>query len=161
MADVKTFRVLMACTGNICRSPSAEGVLRHMLDEAGLSDWIEVDSAGTMDWHVGDSPSHLAVVAAEKRGYDFTGIVARALRASDYQDFDLILAMDEGHRDFLTNNRPASAKGSIAMFLDAAPEIGRIDVPDPYYGGEAEYEYSLDLIEAGCRGWVARLTESA
>lgn len=156
MTRQRTTRVLMVCTGNVCRSPSAEGVLRHLLDEEGLSDHVTVDSAGTTGFHEGEGPSKLAVIAAEARGYDFSDLVSRPLRPSDYAEFDLILAMDDGHKHHLENAKPQNARAEIAMFLDSAPEAGRHDVPDPYYGGTAEYEAALDLIETGCRGWVRR-----
>ena len=157
MTNSESVRVLMVCTGNVCRSPSAEGVLRHMLAAEGLSDQVSVDSAGTTSFHEGEGPSRLAVVAATARGYDFSGLVSRPLRPSDYTEFDLILAMDDGHKTYLDRARPEGAPCEIAMFLDAAPEAaGRRDVPDPYYGDGDDYEYALDLIEACCRGWVAR-----
>lgn len=159
MTKTKPYRVLMVCTGNICRSPSAEGVLRHMIAAAGLSDQVFVDSAGTTDWHTGESPSRLGVIAAQARGYDFSGITARPLQANDYQDFDLILAMDHGHREILMKACADEMQGKIQMFLSAAPEAGRDDVPDPYYGDATDYESALDLIEMGCRGWLARLRE--
>lgn len=161
MTKTKPCRVLMVCTGNICRSPSAEVVLRHMAGDAGLSDWISVDSAGTADWHTGESPSRLAVVAGQARGYDFTGVRARPLEAKDYQEFDLILPMDEGHYAILTKACPADARNKIKMFLEMAPQAGRVDVPDPYYGDITDYEYALDLIEMGCRGWINHLQETA
>jgi protein-tyrosine phosphatase len=156
MTNSPSVRVLMVCTGNICRSPSAEGVLRHMLVAEGLFDRVTVDSAGTTSFHKGEGPSRLAVVAAAARGYDFSGLVSRPLRPSDYTEFDLILAMDDGHKRHLDRARPDDAPSEVAMFLDAAPEAGRPDVPDPYYGGGDDYEYALDLIETGCRGWVRR-----
>lgn len=161
MTDSFPYRVLMVCTGNICRSPSAEGILRHMLAEAGLADRVEVDSAGTTGWHVGDGPSAPAVKAAARRGYDLSDLRARELAPSDFAEFDLILAMDDGHYERLTRDAPAGARARIAMFLDAAPDVGRRDVPDPYYGGDSDYEYAIDLIETGCRGWVSRLAAPA
>lgn len=161
MTRSQSIRVLMVCTGNVCRSPSAEGVLRHLLAAEGLSDRVSVDSAGTTSFHEGEGPSHLAVVAAAARGYDFSGLVSRPLRPSDYTDFDLILAMDDGHKRHLENAKSADASAEIAMFLDAAPEAGRSDVPDPYYGGAAEYEAALDLIETGCRGWIRRFSAAS
>ncbi|MBO6837957.1 MAG: low molecular weight phosphotyrosine protein phosphatase [Alphaproteobacteria bacterium] len=157
MTKSRAARVLMVCTGNICRSPSAEGVLRHLAIAEGLADRIEIDSAGTTDWHAGEPPSQRAQVAAKARGYDISGLRARPLRREDYFDFDWMLAMDEGHIAHLVRNRPEDATAEIVLFLDPAPQVGRGDVPDPYYGGEDDYEYSLDLIEAGCRGWLERL----
>lgn len=153
------FRVLMVCTGNICRSPSAEGILRHLLAEAGLDSHVSVDSAGTSAFHQGETPSRLAVLAAEKRGYHFRDLRSRPLRPEDYHEFDLILAMDEGHMARLKAMCPNGATAQLAMFLSQTPQAERADVPDPYYGGEAEYEYAIDLIETGCRHWVDALRD--
>lgn len=155
--SMSSYRVLMVCTGNICRSPSAEGILRHMLVDAGLDRRVTVDSAGTSDFHQGETPSHLAVVAAGKRGYEFSDLRSRPLKAEDFTDFDLILAMDHGHMAKLKDRAPGNATAELAMFLSESPAVGRDDVPDPFYGGEAEYEYAFDLIETGCRDWVETL----
>lgn len=153
------YRVLMVCTGNICRSPAAEGILRHMLAEEGLATQIEVDSAGTTAYHQGEPPSRLGVIAAKKRGYHFEDIRSRPLRPDDFSEFDLILAMDHGHFAQLKERCPSGGAAEIALFLSMSPGAEREDVPDPYYGGDAEYEYALDLIERGCRDWVTFLRE--
>ncbi len=150
----RPYRVLMVCTGNICRSPTAEGVFRKMVSDAGLDGKIEVDGAGTTNWHTGDSPSRLAVEQAEKRGYNLSVLKARQITDRDYAEFDLILAMDEGHMNHLRRDCPPGARSELAMFLDASPDAGRKDVPDPYYGGAEDYRYALDLIETGCRAWL-------
>ena len=144
-------RVLMVCTGNICRSPTAEAVLRSKLVERGLEERIEVDSAGTADWHVGLPPSELAVRLGAARGYDLTPLRARQLEAADYQAFDLILAMDRGHFELLERGRPPEARARIRLFMEFVAD-GPAEVPDPYYGGQAEYQYSLDLIEQAMPG---------
>ncbi len=149
-------RVLMVCTGNICRSPSAEAVLRHKLAAQGLDARVEVDSAGTESWHSGKSPSTLAVVEGEARGYDLTPLRARQLDDADFTDFDLVLAMDRGHLDLLSGRRPEEAKAKVRLFMDFADE-GPAEVPDPYYGGEADYRYSLDLIESAMPGLLRAL----
>lgn len=159
-SDMQT-RVLMVCTGNICRSPSAEGILRHMVAAQGLESRIAVDSAGTTSWHQGEGPNPLAVTTAKARGYDLSPLRSRPLTARDYFDFDLLLGMDETHIAHMTRAKPAESTAEIALFLDAWPEAGRGDVPDPYYGDETDYEYAIDLIEGGCRGWIARLTRDA
>lgn len=151
--------VLFVCTGNICRSPSAEGVFRRMLAAEGLSDRILADSCGMAGYHVGEPPTRAAQRAAAARGYDLSALRARRFELADLQRFDLLLAMDSGHREQLLRAAPEAAQGRIALFLDAAPETGRAEVPDPYCGGAADYEYALDLIEAGCRGWLSRLGE--
>lgn len=161
MASDTQTRILMVCTGNICRSPSAEGILRHMVRAQGLESRVAVDSAGTADWHHGEGPSRLAVIAAKARGYDLTDLRSRPLQAQDFYDFDIILGMDEGHIAHLTRAKPADSPAEIALFLDAWPDAGRGDVPDPYYGDETDYEYAIGLIESGCKGWIARLAGDA
>ncbi len=155
MADV---RVLFVCTGNICRSPTAEGVLRHKLAAAGLGDRVVVESAGLVDWHVGDPPDPRAIARGRLRGYDLTALRARLFTPADYRGFDLILAMDRGHFDALMRNRPADARAQVHLFLDFAPEpLTAREVPDPYYGGAADYDRALDLIEPGVEGLISTL----
>lgn len=155
MADVN---VLFVCTGNICRSPTAEGVLRHKLVDQGLDDRVAVESAGLGDWHIGDPPDPRAIARARRRGYDLTPLRARLFTPADYHDFDLILAMDRGHLDALTDSRPADARAQVHLFLDFAPAaVTAREVPDPYYGGAADYDHALDLIEPGIEGLIAML----
>ena len=154
-------RILVVCTGNICRSPSAEGVFRAMATTRGLNGAITFDSAGTSDWHVGEPPTDLAVIEAARRGYALGDLRARQLGQADLTRFDLILGMDSGHIAKL--HRMAQGAGSgdvaeIALFLAATGEPER-DVPDPYGLGEAAYRHSLDLIEHGCAAWLDRLVE--
>ena len=150
---VKSLKVLIVCTGNICRSPTAEALLRHHLRLAGLGDRVALDSAGIEDFHVGQSPSESAMICAAERGYDISALRARALRQQDFLDFDLILAMDEGHRRELLSLSPADARCRIALFLEVLPEAGR-DVADPYYGTRDDYEAMLDLIELATAPWI-------
>ena len=142
----------MVCTGNICRSPTAEGVLRHLAREAGLP--IEVDSAGTHDYHVGDAPDRRACAHAAKRGYDLSSLRARQVTADDFQAFDLLLAMDRGHRELLLRRCPAEHRHKVRMFMDFAGRDGE-EVPDPYYGGAEGFEGVLDRVEAACRGLLS------
>lgn len=158
MSDLPFESVLFVCSGNICRSPTADGLMRHMLREVGLAERVRVDSCGTGGWHVGDPPSRLAVEKAKERGYDLSMLRARQLSPRDFEEFDLILAMDDGHMSQLTRAAPKGARAKLAMFLEADAAAGRTEVPDPYYGGAEEYAYSLDLIESGCRAWIAQLT---
>ena len=151
--------ILFVCTGNICRSPTGEAVLRRMAEAAGLGDAVTVESCGTHAYHIGQPPDARARMAGERRGYDFSGQRARQISSADFDRFDLILAMDGGHLDRLQRAAPAGRGDRIRRFLEFAPGAGRQDVPDPYYGGREDYELALDLIEAGCRGIVAMLLE--
>jgi protein-tyrosine phosphatase len=150
-------RVLFVCTGNICRSPAAEGVFRRLLDQDGLLHRVTVDSAGTGDWHLGEPPDARAQAAARRRGIDISGMRARRLAASDFRRSDLMLAMDRGHLRALERATPAGARAELRLFLDTAPELGTAEVPDPYYEDEPAFEAMFDLIEAGCRGLLASL----
>ena len=155
MTDV---RVLFVCTGNICRSPTAEGVLRHKLAAEGLADRVGVESAGLGDWHVGHPPDPRAIACASLRGYDLSALRARLFRVEDYRDFDLILGMDRGHMAVMEQRRPAGARARLHLFLDFAPEaIASREVPDPYYGDLGDYNHALDLIEPGVDGLIAAL----
>ncbi|MBP5857951.1 low molecular weight phosphotyrosine protein phosphatase [Marivibrio halodurans] len=150
-------RLLFVCTGNICRSPSAEGVFRHMAAAAGLAERAAADSCGLASYHVGEAPTRAAQDAASARGYDLSTLRARRFERVDFDRFDLILAMDGGHEAQLRRMARGDQAARIALFLAAAPDAAAHEVPDPYYGGPAKYEYALDLIEAGCRGWIDRL----
>lgn len=151
-------QVLFVCTGNICRSPSAEGVLRQRLETAGLGGQILVDSAGTHAYHTGDLPSELALRSGAKRGYDLRGLRARKVTAEDFENFDVISAMDQGHVEILRRLCPSDQSHSIQLFLDHAPQpLQGQDVPDPYYGGPEDYERTFDLIEQGMDGLIAHL----
>ena len=139
-------KVLFVCLGNICRSPTAEGVLRHKLRAAGLEDRVQVDSAGTGDWHVGKAPDSRTRIAAQRRGYDLSALRARQVEAADFQRFDLILAMDQSNLRNLKALRPVNARADIDLYLRRY-ELALDEVPDPYYGGEDGFEQVLDLIE--------------
>lgn len=158
MAEVS---VLIVCTGNICRSPTAEAVLRHKLAQVGLGARVRVESAGLGDWHIGDPPDRRAMDRAAHRGYDLSSLRARQFRTGDYHDFDLILAMDRSHLSAMERNRPAAATARLQLFLDfAPPDILPREVPDPYYGKLADYDYALDLIEPGVDGLITALKRS-
>lgn len=140
-------RVLFVCLGNICRSPTAEGVLRHKLREAGLADQIEVDSAGTGDWHVGRAPDKRSQAAAKLRGYDLSAQRARQVTGADFASYDLILAMDSNNLEHLKTLQPVNSRAELDLFLRRNPSV--IDeVPDPYNDGEQGFELVLDLIES-------------
>jgi protein-tyrosine phosphatase len=136
-------RILFVCLGNICRSPTAEAVLRHLVRERGLEDEIEIDSAGTGGWHVGSAPDERATAAAGRRGIELTGSARRFDPERDFERFDLILAMDaENLRDLLAVAPDDEARAKLRMFRP-----GDLDVPDPYYGGRDGFDEVLDLVD--------------
>jgi protein-tyrosine phosphatase len=139
--------VLFVCTGNICRSPTAEGVFRHLARERGVLERLHIDSAGTHDYHIGEAPDPRSVEHARRRGYDLTALRARQVARSDFGEFDRILAMDRGHLRQLKAIAPAATAARIAMFLDHSDNWRGLDVPDPYYGGGRGFEAVLDMVE--------------
>ena len=144
-------RVLFVCTGNICRSPTAAGVFAHFVRAAGLEEGIQVESAGTHDYHAGEAPDRRAQDHARRRGYDLSALRARQVRRRDFAEFDCIVAMDRGHLAILEENCPAEHRAKLRMLVK-----GR-DVPDPYYGGPEGFERVLDLIEAGCLALLSEI----
>jgi len=154
----QALRVLMVCTGNICRSPTAEGVLRHKLVALGLQHRVEVDSAGTVDYHVGSPPDHRAQKAALRRGYDLSRQRARQLRPEDFERFDLVLGMDAEHVERMLELCPEALADRVRLLMDYSPRRPRgTEVPDPYYGAPAGFERVLDLVEEACDGLVQDL----
>jgi protein-tyrosine phosphatase len=152
-------RLLFVCMGNICRSPTAEAVMRGLLREQGLQDAVEVDSAGTGDWHVGDPPDRRATAAAQARGVVLEG-AARQVAPADFDDFDLILAADRRNLRELRALLPSSARAEVHLLREFDPASAGapdLDVPDPYYGGDDGFEHVLDLVEAACRGLLDEL----
>ena len=146
----------MVCLGNICRSPTAEGVLRHLLQQEAPQLPIEVDSAGTADYHVGDAPDRRSQRAAQQRGINISGLRGRQVAAEDFSRFDLILAMDEENLRELKLLKPANSRAELKLFMEYAPQAGR-EVPDPYYLDAAAFEKVLDLTAAASRGLIAAL----
>jgi protein-tyrosine phosphatase len=146
-------RLLFVCMGNICRSPTAEGVMRSLLREQGLEDEIEIDSAGTGGWHAGAPPDARASEAASRRGITLEG-QARQVRPRDFEDYDLLLAADRGNLDDLRRIAPDdAARRKIRLLREFDPASrGDLDVPDPYFGGADGFEEVLDLVQAACRG---------
>jgi protein-tyrosine phosphatase len=153
-------RVLMVCMGNICRSPTAEGVLRAKLSAAGLHERVEVDSAGTHGWHAGAPPDERSQAHARRRGYDLSPLRARELVEADYQRFDLLLAMDWDNLALLEAGCPPSHRRKLRRLMEYAPHVGSEVVPDPYYGGAADFARVLDLVEAACDGIVRTLSKT-
>ncbi len=151
------YQVLFVCSGNICRSPTAEGVFHKLVEAAGLADRIGIDSAGTHGYHQGEPPDPRTQEAALRRGVDLSGQRARALRVADFQRFDLILGMAREHQRHLEKAKPAGAPADIRLFLDFVPSASGRDVPDPYYGGPDGFEHVLDLIEAGAQAILAHV----
>lgn len=141
-------RVLFVCMGNICRSPTAEGVARALAEKAGVAQHFEFDSAGTHSYHIGEPPDRRAREAAARRGYDLSPLRARQVEAADFLRFDLILAMDRHNLQLLRHACPAEHRGKLKLFLEFAPELGVDEVPDPYYGGPEGFDEVLDLVEA-------------
>ncbi len=157
MAADKT-RVLMVCTGNICRSPTAEGVLRAKLQAAGLHQRVEVDSAGTHGFHVREAPDPRAQLHALRRGYDLSKLRARRVAPEDFERFNLLLAMDESNLDWLRGSAPAGADGKLGLLMSHGQRHAAVrEVPDPYYGAAAGFDRVLDLVEDACDGLVASL----
>jgi protein-tyrosine phosphatase len=152
-------RILFVCLGNICRSPMAEGVFRRVAEDAGMLHLFEIDSAGMGDWHKGEAPDHRAQKAALDRGVDISGQAARKVELEDFENFDLVLAMDGSNIEDLHDIAPHAARAKIRRFLDYAPQVGTQDVPDPYYGGTEGFDHALDLIEAAAQGLLAELTK--
>ena len=151
-------RILFVCLGNICRSPTAEGTMRALVREAGLEGEIEIDSAGTGSWHVGSSPDRRAARAARARGIALEG-TAREVRTEDFEDFDLLIAMDRSNLRALGQLAPSEeARAKLRLLREFDPADPRPeDVPDPYYGASGGFEEVLDLVQSSCAGLLAQI----
>ncbi|HEY2808377.1 MAG TPA: low molecular weight protein-tyrosine-phosphatase [Steroidobacteraceae bacterium] len=154
-------KILFVCLGNICRSPTAEGVTRKLAAQEAPELPLELDSAGTAAYHAGSAPDARTVAAAARRGYALAGLRARVITAEDFSAFDLILAMDNDNLAVLRKRAPVATQTRLKLFLEFAPEQGRREVPDPYYGGPNGFEDVLDLTEAAARGLLAYLRRGA
>jgi len=147
-------RILFVCTGNICRSPTAEAFFNDLVKQVGLQDQMAADSVGIANWHAGKPPDSRAIDALRNRGVDMSSLRARVITSDDYWQNDYLLAMDHTHMDFLQTHAGSDA-GEIRMFLES---LGRKDdVPDPFYGDKQDFEHALDLIEDGCRAWFEKI----
>ncbi|WP_063550000.1 low molecular weight protein-tyrosine-phosphatase [Burkholderia territorii] len=149
--------ICFVCLGNICRSPTAEGVMRHQVDAAGLADRITIDSAGTGDWHVGEPPDTRAQAAARTRGYDLSALRARQVSAADFERFDLLLAMDEANFAELRRRCPPEHRDKVRLLMEFAPGATETEVADPYFGGAQGFEAVLDQVERACAGLLETL----
>jgi protein-tyrosine phosphatase len=157
MTEISSFRILLVCMGNICRSPLAHGVVRRRLAAESFAIPIELDSAGTHGYHAGSPPDERAQSAALRRGVDISDLRARSVAPSDFESFDLILAMDDENLELLRSSAAREHHHKLHLFMEyAAGDEGRI-VPDPYYGGPIGFERVLDMVEEAAEGLVARL----
>jgi protein-tyrosine phosphatase len=154
-------RILFVCMGNICRSPSAEGVFRALLVQRAPQLSVELDSAGTHDYHVGEPPDARSIAAALRRGIDLSALRARTVRTSDFDEFDLILAMDEQNLRELRRRAPAHRHERIRLMMEFGPDASLRAVPDPYYGGPQGFEQVLDLLEEAAEGLLRELQSQA
>ena len=159
LSDKKKFAVLMVCMGNICRSPTAEAVLRHKLDALDLAKLVDVDSAGThAAWHANQPPDPRSVARARLRGYDLTALRARSLTPDDFERFDLILAMDDDNHAVLIDKCRAVHRAKLGRLTDHGRLQAR-EIPDPYYGPVSGFDRVLDLVEDACEGLVLHLAQ--
>ena len=154
---LKKTSVLFVCMGNICRSPTAEAVFRHVLQQNSLVDCVEVDSAGVDAYHVGEPPDSRAQQTAERRGYDLSRILARRVVSQDFDRFDLVLAMDKRVMGLLRSLCPPDHSSRLALYMDYAQHFDVDEVPDPYYGGVDGFERVLDMIEDASQGLLATI----
>ncbi len=154
---MKTYKLLFVCLGNICRSPSAENIMNHLVEKEGLSDRITCDSAGTGAYHIGESPDSRMRVAAKQRGIDLIGR-ARQFKVSDFEDFDLILAMDQdNYRNILNADREGKYGNKIKLMCEFASHHQEKEVPDPYYGGPEGFNKVIDLLLDACSGLLEQI----
>ncbi|WP_114417882.1 low molecular weight protein-tyrosine-phosphatase [Marinospirillum perlucidum] len=160
MSTAKKVSVLFICLGNICRSPTADGVFRRLVEDAGLGDQIHVDSAGTGDWHVGKAPDERMQAVAMERGYDLSALKARQLQAEDLDNFDYLLVMDKQNQadveDLVTE---LEQMDKIRLLLSFNPSAIK-EVPDPYYGGDSGFYQVMDLVEGACKRLLVQLRKN-
>jgi protein-tyrosine phosphatase len=151
--------VLFVCMGNICRSPTAEAVFRHYVENAGLSEHISIDSAGTHDYHIGDPPDLRTQRAAQQRGYDMSALRGRQAGEADFRRFDYVLAMDKANLAILQRITPPGSATQACLFLEYARHHAEREVPDPYYGGADGFERVLDMVEDAAQGLLEEIRQ--
>jgi protein-tyrosine phosphatase len=144
--------ILFVCLGNICRSPIAEGLFRHIARQAGAADRFIIDSAGLGSWHVGHPPDERAQAALAARGIEISDLRARQITGDDFERFDLILAMDRSNRQGLLKIAPKDKQHKVRLFMEYAPHLGVREIPDPFFGGREGFDYVCQLVDAACRG---------
>jgi protein-tyrosine phosphatase len=154
---MEKIKVLFVCMGNICRSPTAEGVFTKLINEKKLATRFSIDSAGTHAYHVGNPPDARAQQAALKRGVELQHLRARKIHSSDFEYFDYVLVMDDDNYGIVINDCPSEYKHKVKYFLDYAPHLGVREVPDPYYGEKHGFERVLDMVEDASLGFVETL----
>lgn len=157
---MEKIKVLFVCLGNICRSPTAEGVFTKIVADKNLTNYFIIDSAGTHAYHVGKPPDHRAQQAARKRGVELQDLRARKVHSSDFEYFDHLLVMDDDNYAIVMHNCPQEYKGKIKYFLDYAPHLDVKEVPDPYYGEKLGFEQVLDMVEEASLGFLEALVKS-
>lgn len=158
MSKTRPIGILFICMGNICRSPTAEGVFRQRLRDAGLEHAVRLDSAGTHGYHIGRAPDARASQAAARRGYDLSDLVGRQVCAQDFVEFDLILAMDQDNLANLRQVCPAGMEHKLRLFLSFSRLFPGLEVPDPYYGGQQGFDRVLNMVEDGAEGLLAEIS---
>jgi protein-tyrosine phosphatase len=154
-----TIKILFVCLGNICRSPTAHGVMDAQVKARRLSSRIEVDSAGTSDWHIGRAPDSRTIACAKLAGYDLSSLRARQATQADFFAFDYILAMDNNNLHELQKLKPAGFNGHLGLFLDILPDQPIREMPDPYYSDAQGFTQVLNLVEAACGLWIDRVLQ--
>ena len=160
---MKKTLVLFVCMGNICRSPTAHAVMQHKIEQQGLTDIIEIDSAGTHAYHIGEKSDPRSRALAKSKGVNMEFIRARKVSVLDYDKFDYILAMDEDNLELLHYYAPVNYTANVSLFLDFANNVGSVDesvVPDPYYGGEQGFEHVFDLVDKGCEALLSHISNT-
>ncbi|MEB3160618.1 MAG: low molecular weight protein-tyrosine-phosphatase [Synechocystis sp.] len=152
-------KILFVCLGNICRSPAAENIMNHQIAAAGLTAMVECDSAGTSSYHVGSAPDRRMTESLKKRGYAVAGR-ARQFQVEDFEEFDLILAMDrDNYQDILIQDRQGKYRHKVKLMCDYAQHFTDKEVPDPYYGGQAGFDHVIDLLEDACQQLLTELSD--